>query len=444
MRIVKMGTFVVTTNHHQDLRHHHQHISSQIGTLVVAECQGDKVAGGTLNTITAASQLGAPVSVLLAGSNVQQAAQSLASTTGVNTVYTADDARFDHGVAETHAALAHALHTRYGVKMCMCAPYASQRTTPPSPLPPSHAFDHILAPSSTYGKNMLPRLAALLDTQPLSDVVRIIDASTFVRPIYAGNAMATVQYTGHGPCMLTVRSTGFDPASQGPGPTAPVHPMDDADVRVAVDAACGVTWVAEQRRESARPELGSADVVVSGGRALKSAENFQALERIADLLGGAVGATRAAVDAGMVPNDLQVVGGVWWRCCVLCAVCCGFCEEGTSHPIYTHSICTPPIHTPPIHTHPIHTHPIHTHPIHPPPIHTQVGQTGKVVAPKLYIALGISGAIQHLAGMKDSKTIVAINTDPDADIFKVADYGLVMDIFEALPQLEEALEKAKA
>lgn len=239
-------------------------------------------------------------------------------------------------------------------------------------------------------------MAGLLDTQPVSDVQRIVDATTFVRPIYAGNALATVQFRGKGPCMLTVRTTGFDPAPEAASPAA-VQPVDAADVTAAASAAHGVQWVSEERRASARPDLASASVVVSGGRALKSAENFQALERIADLLGGAVGATRAAVDAGMVPNDLQVM-----------------CED--SWVVETTASST---------------------------FVAQVGQTGKVVAPSLYFALGISGAIQHLAGMKDSKTIVAINTDPDAEIFKVADYGLVMDIFEALPQLEEALRAAK-
>ena len=169
-----------------------------------------------------------------------------------------------------------------------------------------HAYDHILAPSTTYGKNLLPRLAALLDTQAISDVQQIIDATTFVRPIYAGNALATVQFRGKGPCAFTVRTTGFDAAAEGADAAAEVKPVAAADVATAAAAAHGVEWLSEERRASVRPDLGSASVVVSGGRALKTAENFKALERIADLLGGAVGATRAAVDAGMVPNDLQV------------------------------------------------------------------------------------------------------------------------------------------
>lgn len=328
------------------------------GTLVLGEHFGGKLAPTTLSTLAAAGQIGAPITLMLAGPGAAAAAQAGAGVQGVRAVLVAEDAALDHGAAEAHAGLLQAAHKR-------------------------HVFAHILAPASTFGKNVLPRAAALLGVQPLSDVIRVLDPATFVRPVYAGNALATVKFdkaaAGGGPCMLTVRSTGFQPASAG-STAAPIEavPADDISSATSAPGAAGYTWLAEERRASERPELGSAKVVVSGGRALKTADNFKHLERIADILGGAVGATRAAVDAGMVPNDLQV------------------------------------------------------------------GQTGKVVAPDLYIALGISGAIQHLAGMKDSRVIVAINTDGDAPIFQSADYGLTMDLFEALPQLEKALADAKA
>jgi len=315
--------------------------SGSVSTLLIAEHNSVALSPPTLNAITAAVSLGGPVSVLVAGSGVAAVSAQVAKIQGVDKVLVADSEHMKHMLAENLSDLL--------VK-----------------IQEDRKFSHVLAPASTFGKNLLPRAAALLGVAPISDVSEIKDASTFVRPVYAGNALSTVRYNGSGPCVVTVRATSFAAAVEG-GEQA-----SSEEVRGA-EASASSEWVGEEVRKSERPDLGSARVVVSGGRGLKSAENFALLEALADKLGGAVGASRAAVDAGMVPNDLQV------------------------------------------------------------------GQTGKVVAPDLYVAVGISGAIQHLAGMKDSKTIVAINKDPEAPIFQVADYGLVADLFDVVPELTSKL-----
>lgn len=323
-----------------------------LSTLVLAEHKGGALQPNTLHTLTAARALGGPVTVLVAGHGIGPVAEAAAKAEGVSGVLTADDPSLAHGLAEPAAALLAAVEQRRG-------------------------FSHVLAPSSTYGRNVLPRAAALLDVQAVADVLEIRDADTFVRPIYAGNALATVKALGQGPRLLTVRPTAFAaaPASSG---SATMEAVSADELTAAQQAAGGSEWVGEDVRKSDRPELGQARVVVSGGRALKSAENFSTmLGSLADKLGAAVGASRAAVDAGYAPNDLQV------------------------------------------------------------------GQTGKVVAPDLYIAIGISGAIQHVAGMSSSKVIVAINSDADAPIFQIADYGLCGDLFKLLPELDAELGKAK-
>jgi len=306
--------------------------------LVVAEHDNAAPKAATLNTVTAAVALGdSDIHLLVAGRN-SAAADACAKVTGVAKVLHADAAEYEHGIAENTAPL-----------IAKLAP----------------AYSHVLAPASTYGKNIMPAAAALLDVQMVSDITAIVDAATFERPIYAGNAMATVQSTDNIK-MLTVRATAFD-AADSTGGNAAVTSVD------ATGDAGLSTFAGQELTRNERPELTTARVVISGGRGMQSGENFQMLDKIADKLGAAVGASRAAVDAGYVPNDYQV------------------------------------------------------------------GQTGKVVAPDLYIAVGISGAIQHLAGMKDSKVIVAINKDEEAPIFQVADYGLVADLFEAVPELEKAL-----
>ncbi|HEX6978609.1 MAG TPA: FAD-binding protein [Alphaproteobacteria bacterium] len=309
-----------------------------MSVLVVAEHDNSGLKAATLNTIAAAAKLG-PVEVLVAGQGCRAVAEAVAKVDGVAKVWLADDAALAHGLAENLAPVVVKLAERYS---------------------------HVLAPASTFGKNLMPRVAALLDVAQVSDIVGIIDADTFVRPIYAGNAMATVQSKDRIK-IVTVRGTAF-PAAASSGGNAGIETVDAAG-----DSGLS-RFVGQELSRSERPELTSARIIVSGGRGMASGENFKTyLEPLADKLGAAVGASRAAVDAGFVPNDYQV------------------------------------------------------------------GQTGKVVAPDLYIAVGISGAIQHLAGMKDSKVIVAINKDEEAPIFQVADYGIVGDLFKIVPELTNAL-----
>ncbi|TBW02142.1 electron transfer flavoprotein subunit alpha/FixB family protein [Azotobacter chroococcum] len=306
--------------------------------LVIAEHDNAVLAAATLNTVTAAQAIGGDIHVLVAGSGCSTVAESAAKIAGVAKVLVADDAAHAHLLAENVAPLIAGLARNYS---------------------------HVLAPASTNGKNYLPRVAALLDVDQISEIVAVESADTFKRPIYAGNAIATVQSSA--PIkVISVRATAFD-AAAGEGGSAAIEAL------AGTGEAGNSRFVGEELAKSDRPELTSARVVVSGGRGLQSGENFQLLYALADKLGAAVGASRAAVDAGFAPNDMQV------------------------------------------------------------------GQTGKIVAPDLYIAVGISGAIQHLAGMKDSKVIVAINKDAEAPIFQVADYGLVADLFEVVPELEKQL-----
>lgn len=302
--------------------------------LVIAEHDNQTLKPATLNTVKAAQQIGGDIEVLVAGSGCQAVAQAAAAIAGVSKVKLADNEAYQHQLAENLSQLVVAL-----------AP----------------AYSHVLAPATTTGKDMLPRAAALLGVNLVGDIMAVVSADTFKRPIYAGNAIATVQ-TADAIKLLTVRGTAFDPAA-ATGGSAAIEAVSD------VFTANNTQFVGEEIVKSDRPELTAAKVVVSGGRGLGSGENFALVYALADKLGAAVGASRAAVDAGYVPNDMQV------------------------------------------------------------------GQTGKVVAPQLYMAIGISGAIQHLAGMKDSKVIVAINKDPEAPIFQVADYGLVGDLFTVVPEL---------
>ncbi|MFI7857032.1 electron transfer flavoprotein subunit alpha/FixB family protein [Pseudomonas promysalinigenes] len=304
--------------------------------LVVAEYENGAVAPATLNTVAAAAKIGGDVHVLVAGQNVGGVAESAAKIAGVAKVLVADNAAYAHVLPENVAPLIVELASGYS---------------------------HVLAPATTNGKNILPRVAALLDVDQISEIISVESADTFKRPIYAGNAIATVQSSA-AIKVITVRTTGFD-AVAAEGGSAAVEA-----VAAAHDAGISA-FVGEELAKSDRPELTAAKIVVSGGRGMGNGDNFKHLYSLADKLGAAVGASRAAVDAGFVPNDMQV------------------------------------------------------------------GQTGKIVAPQLYIAVGISGAIQHLAGMKDSKVIVAINKDEEAPIFQVADYGLVADLFEAVPELEK-------
>jgi electron transfer flavoprotein alpha subunit len=310
--------------------------------LVIAEHANSELKPATLNTVAAASQIGGEIHVLVAGSNAKPAADAAAKIAGVAKVLLADAPIYEHRLAEDLAALV--------VKL---AP----------------GYSHVLAPATTSGKNFLPRVAALLDVAQISDISAVVSADTFVRPIYAGNALATVQ-SKDAIKIITVRGTGF-PAADATGGSAAVETIETL-------ATSGLsTFVSQELSKSERPELTSARVIISGGRGMQNGENFHLLEDIADKLGAAVGASRAAVDAGFVPNDYQV------------------------------------------------------------------GQTGKIVAPELYIAVGISGAIQHLAGMKDSKVIVAINKDEEAPIFQIADYGVVGDLFKLVPELSAELDKVK-
>jgi len=312
-----------------------------MSVLVIAEHDNAGIKSGTLNTITAAGKLGGDVHVLVAGSGCAAAAQAAAKIAGVAKVLVADAAQYAHGLAENLGDLVAGL---------------------------AKGYSHVLAPATTYGKNFLPRVAALLDVAQISDIIKIESADTFVRPIYAGNVLATVQ-SADSVKVITVRTTAFDAAATEGGAGAVEAVAAGADAGKA-------SFVGQELTKSDRPELTAAKIIVSGGRALGSAEQFTAvIEPLADKIGAAVGASRAAVDAGYAPNDYQV------------------------------------------------------------------GQTGKIVAPQLYVAVGISGAIQHLAGMKDSKIIVAINKDEEAPIFQVADYGLVADLFTAVPELIAELSK---
>src|SRR4051812_40102118 len=308
-----------------------------MAALVIAEHDNASLKGSTLNTVTAATKCGGDVHVLVAGHNAGAAAEAASKIAGVAKVLVADAAQFADGLAENVAEQVLALAGNYS---------------------------HILAPATAYGKNIAPRVAARLDVGQISEITKVDAPDTFERPIYAGNAIATVQ-SADAVKVITVRTTGFDAAASGGAAVVEA---------VAATADSGKSaFVSRELAKSDRPELTAAKVIVSGGRGMGSGDNFKLLEPLADRLGAAMGASRAAVDAGFVPND--------W----------------------------------------------------------QVGQTGKIVAPALYIAVGISGAIQHLAGMKDSKVIVAINKDPEAPIFSVADYGIVGDLFEVVPQLVKEL-----
>jgi len=310
--------------------------------LVIAEHANSELKAATLNVVTAAKEIGGDIHILVAGSNAKPAAEAAAKIAGVAKVLLADAPIYEHRLAEDLAALV--------VKL---AP----------------GYSHVLAPATTSGKNFLPRVAALLDVAQISDISAVVSADTFVRPIYAGNALATVQ-SKDATKIITVRGTGFA-AADATGGSAAVETIE------AAPSSGLSSFVSQELSKSERPELTSARVIISGGRGMQNGENFKLLEEVADKLGAAVGASRAAVDAGFVPNDYQV------------------------------------------------------------------GQTGKIVAPELYVAVGISGAIQHLAGMKDSKVIVAINKDEEAPIFQIADYGVVGDLFKLVPELSAELDKVK-
>lgn len=310
-----------------------------MSNLVIAEHNNEALGAATLATLAAAAKIGGETHVLVAGSGAGAVAEAAAQCEGVTKVLHADHADLAHATAESLTAIIEANASGYS---------------------------HILAPATTFGKNFMPRLGAKLDVQPISDIISVESENTFKRPVYAGNAIATVE-SSDSVKVLTVRATGFDAVATSGG-SASVESID-AGAHISTKAK----FESQELTQSERPELTAANVIISGGRGMGSGENFHMLEEIADKLGAAVGASRAAVDAGFVPNDYQV------------------------------------------------------------------GQTGKIVAPELYIAVGISGAIQHLAGMKDSKVIVAINKDEEAPIFQVADYGLVADLFKVLPELKEAL-----
>ena len=306
--------------------------------LVISEHDNSELKGATLNTVAAAMAIGGDIDILVAGSDCGAVAEAASQIPGVSNVLLADKEAYKNCLAENISILVTELAENY---------------------------THLLAPATTNGKNFMPRVAAKLDVSQISDISAVISEDTFERPIYAGNCISTVQSTDSKK-VITVRSTGFD-ACESSGGSAMINSLDN-------DNNAGISsFVKEEIAESDRPELTAAEVVISGGRGMQNGDNFSLLNGIADKLGAAIGASRAAVDSGFVPNDMQV------------------------------------------------------------------GQTGKIVAPDLYIAVGISGAIQHLAGMKDSKVIVAINKDEEAPIFQVADYGLAADLFEALPELEAKL-----
>jgi len=314
-----------------------------MGVLVVADHDNAALKAATLNAVTAAKALGGDVAILVAGHNCAAAAEAASKVEGVAKVLVADDAAYANFLAEN------------------VAPLVAREAA---------GYSHVVAPATSNGKNLMPRVAALLDVQQISDIQAVTSPDTFVRPIYAGNALATVQ-SADKVKVITVRGTAFE-AAPATGGAAAVEKI------AAADGAGLSTFVGQELSRSERPELTSARIVVSGGRGMQNGENFKKyIEPVADKLGAAVGASRAAVDAGYVPNDYQV------------------------------------------------------------------GQTGKIVAPDLYVAVGISGAIQHLAGMKDSKVIVAINKDEEAPIFQVADYGLVGDLFQVLPELAQELAKPR-
>ncbi|PKG85884.1 electron transfer flavoprotein subunit alpha [Colwellia sp. 75C3] len=305
--------------------------------LVIAEHDNSSLKAETLKTVGAAQKIGGDITLLVTGFNCQNVVDAASKVNGVSKVLVADNAVYEHQLAENVSLLVTELAADY---------------------------EHILATALTTGKNFMPRVAALLDVAQISDIIDVESSDTFVRPIYAGNAIATVQSLDSKK-VITVRTTGFDAvATDGNAEIVNLDTVKDAGIS---------SHVSDELTVSARPDLGAASVVISGGRGMQNGDNFKLLDGIADKLGAAIGASRAAVDAGFVPNDMQV------------------------------------------------------------------GQTGKIVAPDLYIAVGISGAIQHLAGMKDSKVIVAINKDPEAPIFQVADYGIVADLFDALPELESKL-----
>ncbi|MDB4001395.1 FAD-binding protein [Oceanospirillaceae bacterium] len=306
--------------------------------LVIAEHDNASLIGATLNTVTAAQQIGGNIDLLVAGNSCSEAAKAASEVVGISRVLHADDTSLEGQLAENMADLIVSLASNY---------------------------THVLAAATTFGKNFMPRAAALLDVSQISEISEVVSADTFVRPVYAGNAMAKVQ-SSDSIKLITVRTTKFEAAAETGGTAAIETISAAADTQMS-------RFIGLSTSVSERVELTSAAIVISGGRGMQNGENFHMLDSVADKLGAAVGASRAAVDAGFVPNDYQV------------------------------------------------------------------GQTGKVIAPDLYIAVGISGAIQHLAGMKDSKTIVAINKDSEAPIFQVADYGLVADLFEAVPELDQAL-----
>ena len=309
-----------------------------MSNLVIVEHDNNEVAAATLHAIAAAQQIGGEIDLLIAGEDCQAVADSAAQITGVTTVKVADNAIFAHQQAENLATL-----------IVECA----------------KDYSHVLVAATTFGKNVLPRASALLDMAQISEIVEVKSPDTFVRPIYAGNALATVQ-SADAIKMITVRTISFEAAAESGGSAAIEAISGGTDTGLS-------SWVSQAVSSNDRVDLSSAKIVVSGGRGMQNGENFSMLQSVADKLGAAVGASRAAVDSGFVPNEYQV------------------------------------------------------------------GQTGKVIAPDLYIAVGISGAIQHLAGMKESKVIVAINNDSEAPIFQVADYGLVADLFEAIPELDAAL-----